>query len=139
VAIKERGYLLVDDQDLILSEYRNYLNYSGQPGAGDAFLRWFFNNRWKNDLCRTVSIRRIADGWRRFEEFPDDVALAEFDPSDQKFVATANASESPAHILQAADHKWLKWQEPLRGHGITVRFLCEQELQEAADRRTLGS
>ena len=136
LAIKDRGHLLLDDQGLILAEYRSYLNYSGQPGAGDAFLRWFFNNRWKADLCSSVPIQQIEHEWRRFEEFPGNIELKDFDPSDQKFVAVANASELKAAILQASDHKWLKWHDALKECEITVRFLCKEELQATAHRKS---
>lgn len=135
MAIRERGYLLVDDQDLIVAEYKTYLNYRGQPGAGDAFFRWFFCNRWKADLCRTVHIQPIIHEWCQFEEFPQDAALKDFDPSDQKFVATAISSKADAHILEATDHKWLKWHECLKKYGVVVRFICIEQLQATMKRK----
>jgi len=128
--LRSSGTLVLDDQELILTEYRNYLNYKGQPGVGDAFLRWFFNNRGRPDLCREVAISHIDHKWRRFEEFPENDALSDFDKSDQKFVATALAAGTTTKILQASDHKWLKWHPALAEVGVRVHFLCEAELLE---------
>lgn len=92
IALRNSGTLILDNHGLIISEYRNYLNYRGQPGAGDAFLRWFFNNRGKPDLCKEVVITTMNHEWRQFEEFPNDDRLSKFDKADQKFVATAIAA-----------------------------------------------
>jgi len=135
MALRERGTLVLDDDGLILAEYRKYLNHRGEPGAGDAFLRWFLNNRGKADLCREVAIKAIDHAWRQFDEFPEDDALSTFDKSDQKFVAVAVASGRGATILQATDHKWLSWHDALRANGIAVKFLCEAELQATRDRK----
>lgn len=135
VALKKRGVLIVDDKGLILAEYRTYLNYSGQPGIGDAFLRWFFNNRGKADLCRTVRISHIDHEWCLFAEFPEDDELADFDKADQKFVATATSDNSGAKITQAGDHKWLRWERVLQRHNVLIRFVCETELQATAARK----
>lgn len=36
------GTIAIDDRWLILQEYQNNVNPSGQPKVGDAFLRWIF-------------------------------------------------------------------------------------------------
>ena len=135
MALKNSGTLILDSAGLILQEYKNYLNFKGQPGAGDAFLRWFFNNRGKKDLCREVRISAISHEWRQFEEFPDDGALEDFDKSDQKFIAAALSVSGTAPILQAADHKWLKWAPKLASHGVVTRFICQDELETIANRK----
>ena len=87
--LRRTGKIVLDEDNLILDEYKKYLKYKGMPGAGDAFIKWLFNNRHKSSLCSLVKITSIDVGWRRFEEFPDDVKLSTFDPSDQKFIAVA--------------------------------------------------
>jgi hypothetical protein len=133
--LRSNGILLVDSHGLILSEYAKYLNYKGEPGVGDAFFRWFFNNRGRRDLCREVILNELDHAWRRFHEFPDDDALNDFDKDDQKFVATARAEGPKAEILQASDHKWLRWNPHLERHSVVVRFLCPEELAATARRR----
>jgi len=138
-ALKERGTLVLDDQGLILAEYSKYLNYKGQPGFGDVFFRWVINNRGKADLCKEVTITAINHAWRQFDEFPEDVAMSDFDKSDQKFVAVAAAAGRGTSILQASDHKWLSWHHALRANGIPVKFLCEAELHATRDRKKSNS
>jgi hypothetical protein len=65
---------------------------AGQPGPGDAFFKWLWDNQGHLDHCRQVSITRMKGGSRSFEEFPDDPDLARFDREDRKFVAVAIAS-----------------------------------------------
>ena len=38
--ITEGGHLTLDANGLICAEYRRYLSMAGQPGTGDAFVRW---------------------------------------------------------------------------------------------------
>ncbi len=126
--VKESGAVVMDASGLILDEYASYLNYKGQPGLGDAFLRWFINNRGRRDLCLTVPLTSNSHEWRAFKEFPDNVRLKTFDRNDQKFVAAARA-HGAAVILQASDHKWLNWATELETEGLLVEFLCREELE----------
>jgi hypothetical protein len=65
-----------------------------------------------------------------FVEFPDDEELrADFDPADRKFVAASNAHPDKPPIIESADSKWLGWEERLAEHGITLEFLCQDELE----------
>jgi len=114
--------LVLDDADLIFSEYRRYLSLSGQPGVGDVFIKWVHDRQWDSTVCTRVSI--TSHGERTFEEFPDDPGLAKFDRDDRKFVAVAAVHPDVPTILQAVDRKWLKWNQALAAVGITVRFLC---------------
>jgi hypothetical protein len=126
LALRERQrLLLLDDLGLILEEYRRYLSPSGQPGSGDAFFKWLWDNQGNPKYCRQVRITPMDDP-RRFEEFPDDGELARFDPSDRKFVAVAIASLENPPILNAADNDWWDYREALRRHGVEIRFLCPE-------------
>ena len=40
VSAKYRTAIILDDLDLIISEYSGYLNYKGQPGVGDMFFKY---------------------------------------------------------------------------------------------------
>jgi hypothetical protein len=132
LAIRSSGQIVLDDQGAILAEYKSYLHHSGRPGVGDAFFRWFFNNRGRADLCCEVAITPIIHPWRRYEEFPDDQSLSDFDSSDQKFIAVSRSDPRRPPILEASDHKWLDWATFLRENGILVEFLCEEELRVVA-------
>lgn len=116
--------VLVDDFSLIIDEYRRHLSPSGQPGLGDAFFKWLWNNQGNTDHCLKVAVTRIEESEWDFEEYPDDSELANFDRSDRKFVAVCIASGGTAPILNASDRDWWEVREVLAAHGIEVRFLC---------------
>ena len=116
-----RGALVLDDGNEIFDEYRQQLSMSGQPGMGDAFLKWVHDHRWSLPVADRVPITRSGDS---YEEFPEHDGLADFDISDRKFVAVANAHPEKPQILQATDSKWWGWREALRQSGVTVCFLC---------------
>ena len=52
--IVESGMLVLDDQMQILEEYRGYLSPSGQPGVGDAFMQWVWENQAVIERCEQV-------------------------------------------------------------------------------------
>ena len=73
----------------------------------------------------------------KFKEFPRDKALeAAFDPADRKFVAASNAHPDKPPILEAADSKWLGWEDQLKKYGIKVEVLCRGELEAIRGRKT---
>ncbi len=122
--IQNDGWVLLNDSSLILTEYRNNLHPSGQPGIGDAFFRWLFENQANPEHCRKVTVNLHSD--RDFEEFPDDPDLMAFDRSDRKFVAVAHASGNEPDILNASDTDWWIHREGSRRHGIKAVFLCPE-------------
>jgi hypothetical protein len=124
VDMRDHHRVLLDEQGLILEEYRRHLRPSGQPGPGDAFFKWLWDNQGHLDHCRQVQITPLNG--ENFEEFPDDPDLARFDPADRKFVALAIASGEQPPILNASDTDWWHHRAPLSRHGIEIRFLCPE-------------
>ncbi|MBN2305850.1 MAG: hypothetical protein JXQ72_15310 [Anaerolineae bacterium] len=130
--IRTQGRLVLDDRWRIVREYMKNLQSSGQPGVGDAFLKWVLTNQANPNRCELVTITPVdpADpNETDFREFPADPDLAGFDPADRKFVAVACAHPDHPSILQAADFKWWNFQDTLLAHGVEVRFVCEDDLQ----------
>lgn len=117
-------FLLLDDRGMILKEYEKHLSPSGQPGLGDVFFKWLWQNRYNDEYCRQISI--TPHDRREFEEFPDDPDLMCFDMDDRKFVAVALASGSDPRVLNASDTDWWDYYEQLRKHGVKVVFLCPE-------------
>ncbi|HSG40959.1 MAG TPA: hypothetical protein VLE27_15070 [Thermoanaerobaculia bacterium] len=127
--LRDRHTVLLDDLGRIFDEYRRHLSPSGQPGLGDAFFKWLWDNQCNPGHCRQVRITPTNDD-RGFEEFPDDPALSDFDPSDRKFIAVAIASGETPPILNASDTDWWNHREALSRNGVTVRFLCPELMAE---------
>ena len=113
----------IDSLGLILEEYANQgLSHSGQPGVGDYFFKWLFDNQWNVARCERVEITEHAA--RGFEEFPEVAELQAFDRSDRKFVAVALASANDPEILNAVDSDWWDFRVALAAAGVRIRFLC---------------
>jgi len=129
-----KGRLVIDAGSEIFTEYRNQLSMSGQPGVGDAFMKWVHDRRWGFPDQDRVAIRKKGDS---YHEFPKHEGLKNFDPSDRKFVAVANAHPEKPPILEATDSKWWGWKEALSEVGIQVRFLCP-EYAERKYREKIG-
>ena len=125
--IRGEKKLVLDDRWIILSEYIRNLRSSGEPGASDRFLLWILMN--KDEQCDLVSIMSVDGSENEFEEFPDDPALNDFDPADRKFIAVACAHPEKPPILQAVDSQWLDFRNAFRRNGVTVEFICEDDIQ----------
>jgi hypothetical protein len=123
-----RGHLVLDDRFRILGEYRHRLDDSGQPGVGDAFLKWALTHMADPRRCTRVEIHPRGAEPQDFEEFPTTPELADFDPADHKFVAVSAAHPEKPPICQGFDSKWWGWQGALRTSGIEVEFLCPEEI-----------
>jgi hypothetical protein len=130
-AITKRGHLVLDDIGLIFDEYRKNMSMSGQPGVGDAFMRWVRDNQYNTDCCTRVCITPMDDS---FNEFPTEEALQDFDRSDRKFVAVAAAHGGNPPILEACDTDFWIAREALSAAGIQIEFLCPIDIQEMAER-----
>lgn len=127
--ITRTGGLVLDAGDRIFEEYRKNLDLAGQPGAGDYFLKWVHDNRWNETRCELRHIECMDEDTQDFHEFPSHPGLANFDISDRKFVATANAGEVKPPIVQAVDFKWWGWKGALDEAGIPVFFIDEAEAE----------
>ncbi len=145
VSARENNVILVDDWGLILSEYGRNLSFAGQPGAGDFFFKWLWNNQANPRYCRRVPVTPVEAGHSNaapddppLAEFPDDPALHGFDRSDRKFVATAIAVGEPAPILNATDTDWQHFRDALHRHGVTVEFICPGFIQRRGTQRKRG-
>jgi len=120
--------LVLDDGWLIIKEYKANLRSSGQPGMGDAFLKWVLTNYCNPKCCELVPITPRDAIETDFEEFPSDPALENFHAKDRKFVAVALSHPQKPAILQAVDTRWWEMREALRVAGVTVHFLCRRDI-----------
>ncbi len=118
--------LVLDNRWIILREYMQNLRSNGAD-VGDRFLGWILVN--KDNHCDLVPITPVKGLENEFEEFPDDPALADFDPDDRKFIAVACAHPEKPPILQAVDSQWWDFRDVLREKGVTVEFICEDDIQ----------
>lgn len=122
--------VVIDASWEILREYMRQMSSSGQPGPGDAFLKWLLNNQANPERCEQVWIDPVIDSEdpRGYDQFPDDPDLAGFDPSDRKFVAVALASLNQPSVANAADSDWWNHREALEQAGVKIEFLCSDQV-----------
>ena len=118
--IVDKGRVAIDDGYRILDEYRRNLSPSGQPGTGDMFFKWVWDNQANVDHVEQVKITPKPDHQDNFQEFPTDNRLRGFHTKDRKFVAVALASRSRPTVLNASDTDWWKYRKVLREFGEVV-------------------
>lgn len=109
--------VLVDDDNAILAEYRNYLNPSGQPGVGDRFLQELYRNV---DRIDRVELPIGSDG--QYDDLHPDIKASSFDLSDRKFAALALKQSVP--VANSVDSDWIEHWPLLIGCGLDIRLLC---------------
>jgi len=120
--------IVIDDSMLIFSEYMRHLSKAGQPGVGDAFMKWVWENQAVTERCEKVTLTPNPDNLNDFVEFPNDPELDDFDRSDRKYVAVALTSENEPIVLNAVDPDWWEHREALERNGVRLRFLCPQHM-----------
>ena len=110
--------VLLDLAGKIQAEYRRHLNPHGQPGVGDRFYQQLL-------MSAPMRVERLdlpRDAAGGYEDFPKDIQLHTFDPSDRKFVAMARRADAP--VANATDTDWLHHRDALNASGVMVQFIC---------------
>ena len=120
LAIINEGRIALDAGGLIFREYLNHLSLAGEPGTGDAFVRWVHDHQWNPETCERVTLTPLGHG--DFAEFPRDPALTAFDLADRKYAAVAKVSG--ATVVNATDTDWRDFAAAFRAQGIKVLSLC---------------
>ncbi len=134
--IRSDGHLAVDDAQRIFSEYRNKtLRHIGQREAGDEFVLWVITNLWNPTRCTQVKLSPKPQDDQDFDEFPNHPGLSAFDRSDRVFVAVANAHPERPPILAACDTDHWQYRGVLAECGITLDFLCEDDILRLAKQK----
>jgi hypothetical protein len=127
--ITQTGMVVLDDEGLILSEYMDNLSISGQPGVGDAFMKWLWENQAVTARCEQVHLAHRDDDRDAFAAFPSDPRLGSFHRDDRKYVAAALTSQHSPTVLNAVDTDWWTHRAALSDNGISLRFLCPQHMR----------
>ena len=136
--IQESRRVVLDDQGdpsavpqgyrTILDEYKDNLNFRGEPGVGDSFFKYVYNHQYTENYVRRVPITGIDDAERGFEELPRN----SLDSSDRKFLAVAAVAKAP--IINAVDRDWDEQQALLDRLSIEVKQLCPHVIDRPRNR-----
>ena len=127
--VYKNGKVFLDNGGRILKEYKNRLRLKGQPGLGDAFMKWIWE-RQATHRCELVKLTLRNDNEDDFNEFPQDIELKNFDKADRKYVAVAIASNQQPIVLNAVDSDWWDYKNVLEKHGVNIDFLCPQCIEK---------
>ncbi len=106
-----------------------HLNIPGQPGVGDQFMKWVWENQAVTERCEKVPLTPIPGNPGEFAGFPTDPELIAFHRDDRKYVAVALGSQNHPTILNAVDTDWWEHREVLERNGVRLRFLCPQHME----------
>lgn len=118
IELVNEGTVLMDIDGAIQDEYRRYLNPRGAPGVGDRFYQIVLQSSPK--LVERVELPVRADG--QYEDLPQSLIDAGFDPSDRKFAALAH--KEGVTVYNATDSDWIECADVLAAAGITVDNIC---------------
>jgi hypothetical protein len=99
-------------------EYRTYLQPSGQPGVGDRFYQVMLASH--PDRVERIELPTREDG--QYEDVPQAVIDAGFDPSDRKWIALA--LRGAAKVATSVDTDWINHRHVLQASGVPIRFVC---------------
>jgi len=128
ISLYNNSLIFIDSEYLIFEEYFKNINRSGQPGLGDAFAKWLFDNQYNKNVCEIVIITPLDNEGTLFLEFDLEGDLINFDRSDRKFIAVAIASSNIPEICNASDSDWWDFKELLNSLGIKIKFICPHQL-----------
>ena len=119
--------VLIDDYDshLIMDQYSSHCNYAGEPGPGDVFFKFLFDNAPSDRNVIRVAIQETPDKEGGFLNLPPN----NLDTDDRKFLAVAKAGNG--RIVNATDSDWSQEQEAkfVASTGVRVCELCPQCLK----------
>ena len=100
-------------------------------------MKWVHDTQWNPARCTQVEITPTVAHEESYLEFPSTPGLADFDPADRKFIAAAVVFGPAVEILQATDSRWWPRRAELAAAGVTVRFICEEEVAVRGARRSV--
>ncbi len=116
--------IVIDAGMEILGEYMRYASHRGQPGVGDAFFKYLWENQANPSKCMTVHITPSGLDDVLYEELLPHHSLSGMDRMDQKFLAVAIKTGPEVFIVNATDSDWRQFEHAIREVGVGIRQLC---------------
>lgn len=122
----DKHTIVIDNRYIILKQYDGNIK-NLKPNLANRFLKWVFTNITNSERVKQIPVEHSNDSV--FEGLPETIYDSEFDRADLVFVAVSMANDNKAPIVQAADAKWIGWEEMLTKEGVKVNFICRAELE----------
>jgi hypothetical protein len=117
----------IDLQGEIFKEYFDYMNWSGQPGIGDVFVKYLWDRQYDKKICELVDINKDKNGIYKQLRNKDD--LLQFDPNEHKFIAVYLGSRNSVTICNACDSDWENNKSLLSKYQINILEILHEETQ----------
>jgi len=124
------GHVFIDDGGRVIAEYRQGIDLAGKTDAGEEFLEWIIAHEFDMARVTRVHLTPRAGDADDFEELPVPSSDVRYDPADRKFLAVAAAHPDHPPVLQTLDSKWWGWTGALAHAGVTIHFLCPDEIAQ---------
>ena len=83
-----------------MQEYAKHCSHNCQPGVGDAFFKFIYDNQHKGQKVTRVSLEEASDFQQGFVNLPK----SNLDKDDHKFLAVAEAVKGC--VVNAVDSDW---------------------------------
>lgn len=126
--------LVLDLDHEIWKEY--HTNVYKNSNMGKIFFKWLYEYYATISPEDNIKLQKNSEG--KYLDFPYDENTEEFDESDKKFVALANAHEEKPPIIEAADSKWIGFEECFAKYGIHIEFLDRDYAQKMYEQKILN-
>lgn len=126
--VRDGRTVVVDADDLILSEYVKVLRDADSAGVGKKLASFLYRRRYDPEICHRVALTPVDPPLGSFDEVPE--ALRDFDLDDHMYIAVASTTDAP--VFQALDKEWWDRRQDFVANGIDVQFLCAADLMDAA-------
>lgn len=117
--------VVIDTGREILREYEKNIDIHAEDNVATEFLKWIYQKR----MSGGVSEYQITKNGDTYQEYPDSEDLKNFDRSDRKFVALANAHPAHPCIYNGSDTDWWLFKSALERNGIQIVFLSEDYMK----------
>lgn len=127
---ENKSIIYIDSKGLFFKEYFKKNSRSGQPGVGDQFAKWLYDNQNNRKVCKIIIITPLDKNGNSFEEFIVPKELDKFDSSDRKFVAVSLACKNEPEICNASDSDWWIYKKDLKKIGLKIKFICPGQVQK---------
>lgn len=115
--------LLLDAAGVVLALYASKCNFSGQPGTGDEFFLWAFNN-----AHGLAVLELVRDSSGTYLDVPD--VLMEFDWDDHIWIALVRKSSGDAQVVNAVDSDYIESSMELEAALVGVLELCPGDVRQ---------
>lgn len=126
--------LVLDIGYEIMTEYRN--NVCKDSNMGKIFFRWLYDYYSRIDNNDHIKLEKNDNG--QYKDYPYYDDTKDFDESDKKYIALANAHSEKPPIIEATDGKWMGYESVFLRYDISIEFLDRNYAQRVYEKKIIN-